>query len=123
MSYEKAKLFVTPTVVLSGQEAKDKLKEINEMNSSFSAGNGQVYYVEYKVSNLEKYDVVVDNPFALIDTTSRIKYNYDGFSFVGVSSKKKVPANSEVTMSQVFVGESGKTLGWWSGDGTFLTIE
>lgn len=112
VKYNKHKIAVTNITVLQGSEAKSKLCSLSSNNNLVITDNSQqLYYVEYRMTNLTKGEkgVKLDNFFSLGDSSSHL-YSNTGFHFEGLSIPTTVKYGESCVFSAALVGDTAANL-------------
>ena len=100
--------------ILEGQEALDKLIEINKLNRNISCKSDQkLLYVEYEVTNLGESEVVVPDYFTYLDDEFR-KYKTFGDAAIGVTSTAQLAGKATKVFGTVLVvPNDSKSIYWY----------
>ena len=100
--------------ILEGQEALDKLIEINKLNRNISCKSDQkLLYVEYEVTNRSESEVVVPDYFTYLDDEFR-KYKTFGDAAIGVTSTAQLAGKATKVFGTVLVvPNDSKSIYWY----------
>ena len=99
--------------VLEGQEAVDRLVEINRLNKNVSCKSDQkLLYIEYEVTNLSDNEVVVPDYFTYLDDEFR-KYKVFGDSVIGVTSTAQLAGKATKVFGTVLVVPNTSRSVYW----------
>ena len=99
--------------VLEGQEAVDRLVEINRLNKNVSCKSDQkLLYIEYEVTNLSDNEVVVPDYFTYLDDEFR-KYKVFGDPVIGVTSTAQLAGKATKVFGTVLVVPNTSRSVYW----------
>lgn len=106
----KNKILVSNVQVFTGEEALDKIIAISEANKNLQLNNSDnLFVITYKMTNLSKKTITLDNMFHLGDSSYHL-YENTGFHVEGLTPPSKVKYGETIDMTTALIGNSGSSL-------------
>lgn len=108
--FGKNKILVSNVQVVVGEEAKSKLVALSEANSNIQVGSeDELVYVYYRVTNLSKKTIEIENMFHLGDEQYHL-FSNSGFHVEGLTPVTKVKYGETADFATALVGAKNSSL-------------
>lgn len=112
IKYGKHKIAVSNIQIYTGNDALQKLIEVNSNNKLVQLDSSQqIYFIQYKITSLTKSKkaVKLENYFSLGDSKHHL-YTNSGFHFEGLSTPTSVKYGDSCVFSAALIGDAASEL-------------